>query len=188
MHKLLQKKPFRLVSIFLLLLISSLTAKSQLNPFYGLEASYNLPLSGVGIGLRSELHLTPRVSVVPNVSYFPDFNDVHELLAGANLQYSFLVLPRVNGPLKTELIRFRTYGFAGGYYNRWLNYAPTSSNLKETNFIPTVGIGVSNGSIAYRTFGEFSYNALANEGTIKFGVMVSPFGIKWNRRNSCPGL
>jgi hypothetical protein len=100
--------------------VISLTSQGQPDSSYGLEAGYSLPLNGVH-GLRSEFHLAPRVSVVLNISYFPSFTNVHEVTAGTNVQHSFLVLPRVNGPLKTELIRFRTYAFADGYYNRWLN-------------------------------------------------------------------
>jgi hypothetical protein len=175
-------------SIVFLLLSFQLHAQDKIA--FGISGMYNFPLETIGIGLRSQIPVYERLSVVPQIKYAPSFNTIHEFYGGINVHYSLLNNTVSHGYRnRIEPIRPVLYLAAGVEYNRWINYEKTK-NLKanQNNFLPETGLGISLGGHLIRAFAEIKYNIIWEESYSEFGVMIYPFNDKRNRKNNCPKI
>lgn len=172
---------------FLLCFNTSLFSQDKIA--LGVSGMYNFPLNSVGIGLRAQIPVIPRVQLVPQFKYAPPFNTIHELFAGLNINYIvFKGNVRRNGFKKGMEVEKPTIYLTGGVeYNRWINYIETQQkNSKQNNFLPEVGIGTSVGNYSVRFFGEIKYNIRWQESYGEIGLLICPAYIKSKRKASCP--
>ena len=158
--------------LFSILLNSTITyAQDKLS--FGVSGAYNFPLNSIGIGLRGQVPILPKVFVVPQLKYFPSFNTIHELYGGLNLHYAIIEgNQRPNGfkrSIDPEIPLI--YVAAGVQYNRLINYVENvESKAKPNNFLPEVGLGTSVGGYPIRLFAERKYNILWNESYGEVGI------------------
>jgi hypothetical protein len=114
--------------------------------------------------------------VVPEVDYFPAFNEYHELYAGAALQYDLF-----------SMGSFNFYVLGAGYYNNWLNaedFAP--GQKKEHNFAPEAGAGLVRNIGCIRPFIENRYDFKWEENHLHIGIYWYP-GL-CGTKEDCPGV
>ena len=142
---------------------------------YGGSIIYNFATGGFGADLRVKIPLRNWFSVVPEVSYFPAFNDYHELYLGAALHYEIFSLGSYN-----------LYLAAGGYYNDWINaddFAP--GQKRQNNFVPEAGGGLVRNRGCIRPFIEDRYDFKWKEDNIRIGIYFYP-GSCGSRKEKCP--
>lgn len=157
----------------------------QRTSYFGMGSNYNVPLSEPGIELRMEHFLRTNFTLVPQMSYFPGVNNIHELFLGGNINY--FPFEKANKSIRSYRYKFKPYVYFGAAYNNWINANPlTVSNLKTHNIIPQAGVGLNFGGYVFRGFSEFNYNVLANEGVVKLGVLFSPNHFKIKKKSDCP--
>ena len=72
-------------SLFGLILLVSTTIYAQDKVSFGASLMYNFPLNTIGAGLRSQIPITNRLILTPDIKYAPKFNQIHELYAGLNV-------------------------------------------------------------------------------------------------------
>ncbi|MDZ7933386.1 MAG: hypothetical protein U5M51_00050 [Emticicia sp.] len=60
-----------------LILLVSKTIYEQDKVSFGASLMYNFPLNTVGIGIRSQIPITNRLTLTPDVKYVPKFNQIH---------------------------------------------------------------------------------------------------------------
>lgn len=131
---------------------------------YGASLIYNFHATSFGADVRVKIPLLKNLSVVPQLSYFPAFNDYHEFYAGAALHY--------------ELFRLGTYNFyllGAGYYNDWINaeeYAP--GQKKQHNFAYEAGGGLVRRYGCIRPFIEDGYDFKWKENSLRIGIYIYP--------------
>lgn len=131
---------------------------------YGASLIYNFHATSFGADVRVKIPLLKNLSVVPQISYFPAFNDYHEFYAGAALHY--------------EIFRFGTYNFyllGAGYYNDWINaeeYAP--GQKKQHNFAYEAGGGLVRRYGCIRPFIEDGYDFKWKENSLRIGIYIYP--------------
>ena len=126
------------VFILLLLLVNHFNIYSQDKFSFGFSGVYNFPLNSVGIGLRAQVPIIPKVFVVPQLKYFPSFNTIHELYGGINVHYALVEGNIRPGGFKRSIDPEipMIYLAVGAQYNRWINYVETQqSNSKPNNFL-----------------------------------------------------
>jgi hypothetical protein len=100
--------------IFILIIYSINTSASEYR--LGGGVVYNFKTKGVGLDARVEfplkkLKLLEGLSIVPQVSYFPAFNEVSEFYAGTSVHLGFY-----------KINKWIFYGLANLSYNGWINY------------------------------------------------------------------
>ena len=131
---------------------------------YGASIIYNFHATGLGADLRVKIPLTQRLSVVPQFSYFPEFNDYHEFYAGAALH--------------AEIVRlglYNLYLLGAGFYNNWINaetYAP--GQRKQNNFAYEAGAGLVKRDGCIRPFIEDGYDFKWKENSLRIGIYIYP--------------
>jgi hypothetical protein len=174
----------------IIVLLLSLRLQAQDKISFGLSGMYNFPLETIGIGIRAQVPLLERLSLVPQVKYAPAFNTIHELYGGVNLHYALINNTVVHGYRhRVEPLRPVLYLAAGVEYNHWVNYEKTK-NLKanQDNFLPETGLGLSLGGHLIRVFAEVKYNIVWEESYGEIGVMIYPFNDRVSRKNNCPKI
>jgi hypothetical protein len=128
---------------------------------------YNLKNNSFGFGLRSEfpiqsIDLLEGFSVVPQVSYFPGFNNVSEFYLGSSLHLGVYTLEK-----------WLFYGLANVSYKGWINYEDSNDpDAKFSNLALDGGIGVTRNS-CWRPFLEFRLNAIGFEPSIQLGLLYT---------------
>jgi len=138
----------------------------------GASVLYNLQSESIGFGIRGNIHPNNNWSYVPQISYYPSFNNVHEYTLGLGLEYKFI---------RRQKVFFYLLGHAG--YNNWINYAESPmKDAKANNWNLEGGLGISMYT-CIRPFLEWRYNAKFGEAHFQLGVLYV-FGCK---RNSNPG-
>lgn len=143
---------------------------------YGAAIVYNFQTQGFGVDVRARIHLWNSLYVVPEISYYPPFDNYHELYAGAALQY--------------DVVSIGSYNFyiaGGGYYNMWFNsedVAPTRKN--ENNLVPEAGAGFVRNHGCIRPFIEGRYDFKWKEETARIGIYWYPGSCGGGRREKCP--
>ncbi len=162
--------------------VLSLTASAQKTISFGLSCTYNFPVETVGFGLRTNIPAAPRLSLVPRLKYVPKFNSIHEVEAGANVQFDLWDHSQRDGSSKPVM-----YMSAGAQYNRWLNYYP-STNLKarQNNILPEAGLGILSGGNRFKGFAEAHWNILWNESYAEAGLLFYPFNKRSKKLLKCP--
>jgi len=127
----------------------------------GISTMYNLQTESVGFGLRGEIPVKKRFSVLPQAAYYPNFNKINELIIGVGCNYRFYA-PQYNKRI--------VYVLANVAYNAWMNY-DKSYVLDATYNNWNLEIG---GGFAFRTcvspFIEYRYNIRWQEATIRLGA------------------
>ncbi len=172
-------KSLTLLILTSILLLNGQQAGAQEKFGVGLSGIYNFETEGIGGGLRVAFRAANRLSIVPQIQYFPAFNTVHEFFGGVNLHYDILY----RGNLTAYLI-------AGGSANSWSNYQESAySKAKAFNIIPEAGVGVTMGRRQLRPFAEWRYNPIWKEAALHVGVMYYPPAAGGHRRQNngdCP--
>jgi hypothetical protein len=143
---------------------------------FGISAIYNFQTESFGNGLRVAIPIGKNLSLVPQVSYFYGFNQVHELHEQLNVHYA---------PFKIGA--FTPYAIGGISANQWFNY--TESPYKQASlvsFLAEVGGGISFRYKRLAIFAEQRYNPIWKEGSLHVGVLFY-FKKKFRGRgNDCP--
>lgn len=171
----MKKMPLCFLFLLSLFMVMGETAWSQDKFGIGASAIYNFQTNGIGAGLRADIGLYRRFSIVPQVMYFPSSNKVHEFFGGINLHYRLFYLGKFYG-----------YLIAGGSANYWVNYAESKwKRAKPFSVIAEVGGGIAYGVKKFRPFIEYRYNPLWLEGSIHVGLMFYPERIG-KSKGSCP--
>ncbi|MFY7911939.1 MAG: hypothetical protein ACOVO2_20415 [Emticicia sp.] len=179
-------KKTTLISLILLL---STTIYAQDKVSFGASLMYNFPLNTIGVGIRSQIPVTNRITLTPDVKYAPKFNQIHELYAGLNV-HLLLITSTKNISYQRSRVepqKPNLYITAGAEYNQWFNYINSiNSQAKEKNILPKIGLGTSFGSHITRFFAEIKYNFLWDEAYTEAGLLIYPGFIKLKKKNSCP--
>jgi hypothetical protein len=132
----------------------------------GGDIMYNFQTESFGIGARVNFFPNNRLSFVPQFSYYPAFNKIHEYYAGLGLEFKFL---KVNN--------FNFYLIGHGAYNNWINYnASALDGAKQSNWNLEGGFGVTTNK-CLRPFLEYRYNLKFMETHLRLGLLYI-FGCK----------
>lgn len=151
--------------IYILIFLSlTFSSKAQLVKEWGVgaEVIYNIPINGIGIGLRSHVHIADRWFLSPQVSNYPGWNQVSEYYFGANLNYNFL-----------PYTKWGIYAAVGPYYNHWSNFASSDySKAQRANFSAEMGGGIVKNFGCIRPFLEYRANTKWWESNLRLGFNV----------------
>lgn len=142
----------------------------------GADLMYNFQTESFGAGVRASIFPNNTLSIVPQFSYYPGFNKVHEYYLGLGLEYKFL---------RTKKYDF--YAIAHGAYNSWLNHASSGMDgAQQTNWNLEGGVGVTTKK-CLRPFLEYRYNLKFQETHLRLGLLYI-FGCKGGGRKQelCP--
>jgi hypothetical protein len=141
---------------------------------YGGSIIYNFHAASLGADLRVKIPIINKLSLVPQFSYFPAFNDYHEYYAG--------------GALHLEIARIGTYNFyilGAGYYNRWINAKDYSQNPgDEVNFAYEAGGGLVRSFGCIRPFIEDGFDFRWRENSLRIGIYIYPGACQ--SKEKCP--
>lgn len=151
-----------LVAIVLFLSLN-VSLQSQMIKEWGLgpQVVWNVPLAEPGIGARAHLHLSKRWFVSPSVTYFPGFNNIQELNAGAGI--NFKIWPS---------IKWTPYLNASAFYNRYINYASSPlADAQPNNFLFDFGGGLVKNHGCWRPFAEYRVNSKWWESNFTLGIL-----------------
>ncbi len=172
-----------------LILLVSTTIYAQDKISFGASLMYNFPLNTIGVGIRSQIPVTNRITLTPDVKYAPKFNEIHELYAGLNVHF-LLITSTKNISYQRSRVepqKPNLYITAGAEYNQWFNHINSiNSQAQEKNILPKIGLGTSFGSHITRFFAEVKYNILWDEAYAEAGLLIYPGFIKLKKKNSCP--
>lgn len=126
----------------------------------GADVMYNFQTESFGAGLRANIFPNRTLSIVPQFSYYPGFNKVHEYYLGLGLELKFL---------RTQ--KFDFYAIGHGAYNSWLNYEVSAmEGAQQTNWNLEAGIGVTTRK-CLRPFLEYRYNIKFMETHLRLGLL-----------------
>jgi hypothetical protein len=173
-------RPFFLISaifLFIGLCNQSYAQRRRANEpvGYGAGIIYNFATEGFGAELRVKIPIRNRLSIVPEISYFPGFNDYHEGFAGAAFHYEIFTIRSYN-----------LYLLAGGYYNDWFNADDFAPGQKmQNNFSPQAGGGLVRNYGCIRPFIENRYDFKWKENNLRIGIYWYP-GSCGRRKEKCP--
>lgn len=127
----------------------------------GGSVSYNFQTEGIGFGLRYGIYMGKRFTAMPQVTFYPGFNQIKETYYTLNLHYNALIYQN-----------FVVYAIAGGSYNAWHNYYDFKNHLSNSStVIGEVGIGATKNVGCLRLFIEHRYNFMWKEGELQAGLM-----------------
>ncbi len=134
--------------------------KSQM----GVGGFHNFQTESQAIEVRYKQFITPVISVTPRFSYYLPGNPIIEYYAGIDMNYHF----NMNRKLQP-------YVFAGGYYNRWINFEQYGVSVKKkNNLLAELGCGmVLNIGCRLKPYVEWRYNTQWKEGSIGAGFLIS---------------
>ena len=152
------KTIIRKISLILFALAISFSVYSQK---FGIGASaiYNPETESIGAGLRVEIPKN-RISFVPQVSYYPAFNNITEFYGGISLHLA-IINPR----------KWTLYAIGNGSFNGWLNYSSSSvDNSSFSNWGAEAGGGFTTKG-CFRPFIEYRYNFKWQETNARFGII-----------------
>ena len=168
-----------LLFLILFILLIPFSGKSQ-NVGIGADVMYNFQTEGIGAGARVSIFPNNILSFVPQFSYYPGFNKIHEYYFGLGLEYKFI---RTN--------RFNFYAIGHGAYDSWMNYESSPmKGAQKSNWDFEGGVGVSTNK-CLRPFLEYRYNVRFRETHLRLGILYI-FGCKggeskkWKRSKICP--
>ena len=134
----------------------------------GADVMYNFQTESIGVGARVSIFPNSTISIVPQFSYYPGFNKVHEYYLGVGLEY--------------KIVRTKTFNFyliGHGAYNSWLNYTSSAmEGAQQTNWNLEGGAGVTTNK-CLRPFLEYRYNIKFMETHLRLGLLYI-FGCNGN--------
>ncbi len=164
----------RLLQSAILILAVPCMLKAQ-NIGIGADLMYNFQTESFGAGARVSIFPNSTISFVPQFSYYPGFNKVHEYYLGLGLEYKFW---------RPKKLVFYLIGH--GAYNSWLNYETSAMDgAQQTNWNLEGGIGVTNNK-CLRPFLEYRYNLKFQETHLRLGLLYI-FGCKGGGGNKKGG-
>lgn len=143
---------------------------------FGIGAStiYNFQTESLAGGIRAEFPMH-NLSIVPQFSYYPSFNKIHEYYVGVALHQNLF-----------RIKNWTFYALIHGGYNGWINYTVSNlENAKYANWDLEGGIGIKT-SRCFRPFLEYRYNLKWKETHLHFGFMYF-FHCKNNKRFGSSG-
>lgn len=167
---------FNSYKIFAFILLIPFVSNGQQKWSYGGNVDYNISTKGIGLGVRSAYKFSNRISVNPQIQYFPILNSIHESYFGANLHYTIIKSEKEHPDthiLKPSNTKVEIYAITGAAFNYWFNASSFPMGNRNTA-IPLVGLGATKGKPEKRYFIEAKYNLLWNEPTISIGLLISP--------------
>lgn len=130
---------------------------------WGLGSSviYNFQTEGFGTELRAHIYLMDQLVLAPELSYFPSFNQIHEMYPGLAVHYEF--------PILNE---YSPYLALGAWFNDWLNAEKFTLGVKNKyNFAPEVGGGIVRNNGCLRPYLEYRYDIKWQEGNLRIGIL-----------------
>lgn len=125
----------------------------------GASAIYNFQTESFAGGIRAEFPMS-SFSIVPQISYYPHFNKIHEYYLGIALHQNLF---------HVKSLTF--YVLLHGGYNGWINYdvsALTNANYSNWDFEGGIGVKTNR---CFRPFLEYRYNLKWKETNLQFGFM-----------------
>lgn len=178
-------KKMKMKKVFLLLILFSsyhtFSQNKEFKTLFGIGGLYNFQTEGIAFDGRAKIPIFKKLFISPRLSYFPSFNNVHELYAGTDLGI--------------DLPAFRNatpYIFAGGYYNDWFNSAEFHNSVaKKNNLVYEAGVGIVLSFKCFYPYAEYRYDAKWKEGSLGVGLMLKfgeCFYSKKNQVKKCPGF
>ncbi len=144
--------------------ITTIASEPGRDPGYGGGLIYNFNSKGIGLDLRMDyplaIDLLDGVSIVPQIAYYPWFNDKHELFLGTSIHVNVYTYKR-----------WQFYPLANLSFNAWFNHeeaADSTTSFSNGSF--ELGAGVSYiGCI--KPFFEYRHRLEWNENSIRLGVV-----------------
>ena len=139
---------------------------------------YNFSTKGIGLGVRAEfplenIDLLEGVSIAPQLSYFPWFNEVSEFYIGSSAHLYFY-----------RHRKWLFYGLANLSYKGWINHNDSDDeNARFSNLAFEAGAGVTRRA-CLRPFMELRLNFIGAEPNIRIGV-VKTFNCKIRGQVPC---
>ena len=147
----------QLFVIVFLLIFSTYSYSQKIG--VGVSAIYNLQTESYAPGLRVEIPYK-RLSIVPQIAYYPSFNKINEYYAGLSLHLNLFYIKS-----------WAFYGLVHGSYNGWINYeASPMKDAGYSNWDGEVGAGLTTRK-CLRPFIEYRYNFKWKETNLRIGVM-----------------
>ena len=132
----------------------------------GGDIMYNFQTESFGVGARVSIFPNSTISFVPQFSYYPAFNKVHEYYAGLGVEVKFW-----------RPGNFIFYAIGHGAYNNWINYNISAMDgATQANWNLEGGIGVTTNK-CLRPFMEYRYNLKFMETHLRLGLLYI-FGCK----------
>lgn len=126
----------------------------------GADIMYNFQTESIGAGGRASIFPNNTLSFVPQFSYYPGFNKVHEYYLGLSLELKFW---RTN--------KYAFYLIGHGAYNSWINYTSSSMDgAQQANWNLEGGLGVTTNK-CLRPFLEYRYNLKFQETHVRLGLL-----------------
>ena len=170
-----------IVAVFLLFTSADAFSQRRYTPKnrVGGALIYKFPPSGLGLDLRAEfpvrqINLLEGLSIVPQVSYYPWFNAVHEFYVGAGAHL---------GVYSIDTWRF--YTLLQLSYNGFINWENnTAREGSFSNFGMEAGVGVSKKLLkCWYPFFELRFNFVQTDLNMRLGIM---YELKCDRRGAVP--
>ncbi len=149
--------------IILVYFFIALTSQMSFSEGVGIGASgiYNFQTESFGVGLRLNIKPSNAFRVVPQVSYYPSFNKIHDLYLGVGIEVNLF-----------KIKRFNFYALGYGGYNSWLNWEEYNmKGAKKANWAGEFGGGIVTNKGCLRPFIEYKYNLKWRETNLHLGVL-----------------
>ncbi len=144
-----------------LVIIFTLTASFSQGVGIGLSGAYNFQTESFGAGVRLNVKPSNTVRIVPQVTYYPSFNKIHDLYLGLGLEINLFRIKRLS-----------FYILGQGAYNAWLNY--DEYNMKDaqtSNWALDLGGGITTNKGCFRPLLEYKYNVKWKETSLHLGLL-----------------
>jgi hypothetical protein len=167
---------FPLAGLLILLMFAGRKVYSQEYRTGG-SVIYNFRAKGIGLEARVEfpikrVKLLEGLSIVPQFSYYPPFNDMTEFYLGSSVH---LGLYKIN--------KWIFYGLANASYNGWINYDESpDADAHFSNLALEGGLGVTRKKCV-RPFLELRLNAIGMEPSVRLGFLYT---FNCERRGAVP--
>jgi hypothetical protein len=162
-------------TLILILFIS--TNVFSKNTGVGGSAIYNFQTNSFGLDVRTEIPLKKPtllegLKIVPQLTYFPSFNKIHEFYIGSSVHLGVY-----------SINKWTFYTLVNLSYNGWINYSSSPmADAKFSNIGFEGGIGVTTNS-CLRPFVELRYNVKWKEANLRLGIVYT---IKCENRGMVP--
>ena len=153
-------------ALILVFTLVSLLVHSQEYRIGG-SAIYNFKTKGLGLGLRAEfplesIELLEGLSIVPQASYFPGFNNISEFYLGSSVHLGVY-----------KIKKWIFYTLINASYKGWINYSDADDeNARFSNLAIEGGLGVTRHT-CWRPFLEFRINAIGVEPNLRIGLLYT---------------
>ena len=166
---------WKITALVLLMFFACFSGKAQ-NVGVGADVMYNFQSESFGAGARVSIFPNNTLSSVPQFSYYPSFNKIHEYYLGMGVEYKFL-----------RRDKYHLYAIVHGAYNNWINYAYSAlDGAKASNWNLEGGAGISTNK-CLRPFLEYRYNLKFKETHLRLGLLYI-FGCSGGGSKKAHGL